>query len=154
MSTTTTTQLPTLTDAETAVIRELDTFEYLDGNELANWQDWQWSFTEDAAGAAGMTTRQIKGVLASLQTKGLIECMDNGPRDERTTTVTELGALMHDQLKAAASKPAPKATPKVTPVVQLPARKACPTCGARGQKNPCLTKAGTPTHHVHAARVA
>ena len=107
---------PILTPAEEAVVRELHTFQYVDGNELDGLPIWEWSFTDDAAAAAQMTLKQIKGVLSSLTKKGVIENGNEAKKDERTTIVTALGAQLNAQLNT----PAPLSHSH--PTVDLPAQ--------------------------------
>lgn len=87
-----------LTANETAILRAFPRFQYASDTSLADMvanglgrSVWTQSFTDDAAAAAGITTKAVRGVITSLVKKGLITCQSDGPADERTITVTDAG---------------------------------------------------------------
>lgn len=101
-----------LTANETAILKAFPTFQYVDGQDIEEGVSvWQWSFTDDAAAAAGLSLRAVKGVLSSLSKKGLIATDANtGPADERQTWITALGAEVIKSLQ----------DPKPEPVIAEP----------------------------------
>lgn len=87
-----------LTKNETAILTAWPTFQYVADNPLASIVEhgwgrscWSWSFTDDAAAAAGISVKAVKGVISSLVKKGLLTAENDGPADERTITVTDEG---------------------------------------------------------------
>lgn len=83
-----------LTANETVILKAFPTFQYVDDQAVEEGVSvWQWSFTDDAAAATGLSLRAVKGVISSLSKKGLIATDANtGPADERQTWITALGA--------------------------------------------------------------
>lgn len=121
-----------LTANETAILKAFPSFQYASDYSLADmvssWsrgrQVWTWSFTDDAAAAAGITVRAVKGVISSLVKKGLVTCENDGPADERTITVTDAGI---EQVVALQD---PEPEPEPEPVVAEP---ECPVCAVGGE---------------------
>ena len=99
-----------LTANETAILKAFPTFQFASDHnldELDGMSIWTWSFTEDAAAAAGISTRAVRGVITSLVKKGLVTCENDGPADERTITITDAGLA----LVVALQDPTPVAKP-------------------------------------------
>lgn len=87
-----------LTKNEAAILKAFPTFQFVRDNSLEDLladgfgrSTWTWSFTDDAAGAAGISLKAVKGVISSMVKKGLVTCENDGPADERTITVTDAG---------------------------------------------------------------
>lgn len=90
-----------LTANEAAILRAWPGFQYVQDNTLdqivksgLGRSTWTWSFTDDAAGAAGISVKAVKGVISSLVKKGLLTSENEGPADERTITVTDAGLAL------------------------------------------------------------
>lgn len=99
-----------LTANETAILKAFPTFQFASDyriDDLDHMSIWTWSFSEDAAAAAGISTRAVRGVITSLVKKGLVTCENDGPADERTITITDAGLA----LVVALQDPAPAAKP-------------------------------------------
>lgn len=90
-----------LTTNEAAILKAWPGFQYVQDDTLdqivksgMGRSTWTWSFTDDAAGAAGISVKAVKGVISSLVKKGLLTSENDGPADERTITVTDAGLAL------------------------------------------------------------
>lgn len=107
-----------LTKNEAAILKAFPTFQFVRDNSLEDLladgfgrSTWTWSFTDDAAGAAGISLKAVKGVISSMVKKGLVTCENDGPADERTITVTDAGLA----LVVALQEPEAPAEPEEAP---------------------------------------
>lgn len=106
-----------LTANETAVLRAFPNFQFVSDHTLDELLDadsgravWSQSFVEDAAAAAGITPKAARGVVTSLQKKGLITCQNGNAKDEdNTITITDAGLA---QVVALQPEPEPPAEPE------------------------------------------
>lgn len=92
-----------LTKNEAAILAAFPTFQFIADGGIETLRSpeglvyasvWNWSFTEDAAAAAGISLRAVKGVISSLVKKGLATAENDLPADERTISLTEHGLAM------------------------------------------------------------
>lgn len=107
-----------LTANETAVLRAFPHFQFVSDHNLDELlaeefgrSVWSQSFVEDAAAAAGITPKAARGVVTSLQKKGLITCQNGDAKDEdNIITITEAGLA-----QVVALQPDPEPTPDPEP---------------------------------------